>query len=578
MLVDEAGAVRLLDFGVAGLLAGDADEKDTPATISERHAMTPEYAAPEQFAGGVVGIPADVYALGVLGYELIAGALPYALDRANPEAAARIVAQTPPQALGAAISRVEPGTSSLADSRLSARRTSLRGYRRLVRGDLTRIIDKALAKEPERRYETVQAFADDLTRWLEGAPVRVTANRFGYRFGKFVQRNRVAMAFASLAFVLLLAGIGGVLWKSREALQEAERATAVKTFLLSLFDNNAPGGASDEVPSTRELLARGVDKIQREMADQPELRAEMLTTLGRIHNQLSLFDAAEPLLRQAVTLQAADASADPLSRADTLRELAHSLIEKQKYVDAEAILREALALNNGQDIAREAKIRQLLGTDLAWNNHSAAGVRECESAVALFRKIENPPGKQLGDALADLGTVLMQDGKFEQSLTPMHEALEIERKLHKGAHADIAIVASNIGVALLNLGRYAEAVPVFEEAIAVDRKVYSTPHRALAIHLSNLGGALAYIYKNEDSIAALREGMEVRTKLYGANNPETARAAINLANTLSTSGKYAESEAVLRPAIEVFKKAEGEWRLWQSLGEQNLAYVLIQQM
>ena len=577
VLVDDTGIVRLLDFGVAGLLAGNADEESSLNTISDRHAMTPEYAAPEQYAGGVVGIPADVYALGVLAYELVAGVLPYALDRTDPETAARTVAQTPPQALASAISRSGAEQSNTTDSRLSARRTGLRSYRRVVRGDLTRILEKALAKEPERRYETVQAFADDLTRWLQGAPVRVTANRFGYRFGKFVQRNRVAVAFASLAFLLLVAGLSGVLWKSREALREAERATAVKTFLLSLFDNNTPGGATDDVPSTRDLLARGVDKIQVEMADQPELRADMLTTLGRIHNQLALYDEAEPLLRQALEVESAEPGASRFARADTLRELAQTLVDKSQYPEAEKLLREALVSIDGLDLQREARMHQLLGTALGSDNQIDAGVTESETAVALFRRIETPPAKQVADALADLGATLMQQGKFEQSLVPQQEALEIQRRLHKGDHADIAVVASNIGVAFLNLGRFEEAAPAFEEAVAVDRKVYSAPHRALAVHLSNLAAARTFLNRNDEAADALREGLEVRTQLYGADHPETAKSAANLANMLSISEKFAEAEAVDRRAIAIFSKAQGDWRIWLSICKQNLGYALMRQ-
>lgn len=577
VLVDEAGTVRLLDFGVAGLLAGDGADAHAHATISEHHAITPEYAAPEQVLGGVVGIPADVYALGVLGYELVSGVLPYAINRSDLDAVKQGVISAAPQALASAISR--PGTSqpNAADKRLAARKSALQAYRRLVHGDLTRILEKALAKEPERRYATVQAFADDLTRWLQGAPVRVTGNGLSYRFGKFVQRNRLAVAFASLAIVLLLAGFGGVLWKSREALREAERASAVKSFLLSLFDNNIPGTATDQVPSTRELLARGVERVQVEMLDQPLLRADMLTTLGRIHNQLTLYDAAEPLLRQAMVLENASAGTDPVHHADTVRELAQTLVEKSQYAEAETLLRTTLAQGGGRDVMRQAQMHQLLGTALGLDNHADEGVRECMTAVELFRGIEKPPGKMVADALADLGSTLTRDGKFEQSLAPQREALDIMRHLYKGAHADSALVASNIGVALLNLGRSEEAFPVFEEAIAVDRKVFAGPHQRLAIHLSNLGAAFSFLYRVDEAAVALREGLEIRTKLYGAASPEVGKAAVNLSNVLTLSEQYAEAEKVARLGIEIFQDAPGEWRVWSARSEHNLAYALLKQ-
>ncbi|MEP7096330.1 MAG: serine/threonine-protein kinase [Dokdonella sp.] len=579
VLVDDEGHVRLLDFGVAGLLVGDGDYADGNAhsTISERRAITPEYAAPEQLLGGIVGIPADVYALGVLAYELVAGVLPYSTSRGDLDAVKQSVIAASPQGLASGITRPDSVTSNITDTRLAARRVGLKAYRRLVHGDLTRIVEKALAKEPERRYETVQAFADDISRWLAGAPVHVTGNRLGYRVGKFVQRNRLAVAFASIAIVLLLAGIGGVLWKSREALREAERAGAVKSFLLSLFDNNIPGAATDQVPSTRELLARGVERVQVEMLDQPLLRADMLTTLGRIHNQLTLYDAAEPLLRQAVVLENASASADPLQHADTVRELAQTLVEKSQYAEAETLLRAALAQVGGRDVMREAQMHQLLGTALGLDNHADEGVRECMTAVDLFRGIEKPPGKLVAAALADLGSTLTRDGKFEQSLAPQREALEIMRHLYKGAHADSALVASNIGVALLNLGRFEEAVPVFEEAIAVDRKVFAGPHQRLAIHLSNLGAALSFLYRVDEAAAALREGLEIRTKLYGATSPEVGKAAVNLSNVLTLSEQYAEAEKVARMGIAIFQNAPGEWRVWSARSKHNLAYALLKQ-
>src|SRR5690606_19450626 len=197
--------------GIARLLDDDAV---APTTVGSGRLLTPEYAAPEQFGGEVAGVATDVYALGVVLHELVAGALPYALDRGDLAAAERIVREQPAQSPTQSIAR---DGAAAADARLAARRTGARAWRREVRGDLSRILEKALAKEPARRYAGVQALADDLSRWLDGAPVRVSGDGIGYRMRKFVARNRVAVALAVLAFSSLVVGAGVSLWQARLA-------------------------------------------------------------------------------------------------------------------------------------------------------------------------------------------------------------------------------------------------------------------------------------------------------------------------------------------------------------------------
>jgi serine/threonine-protein kinase len=237
ILVDGDGHVHLLDFGIAGLLADG--ESATTTLLGGRSAYTPEYAAPEQFGGAPAGVATDIYALGVVLYELLTGVLPYELDRHDPAATERIIRERPPQALAQAILR---GGDRCCAERLQARDRSLRAFRGEVRGDLARILHKALAKEPRQRYPSVQAFADDLARWRAGAAVQVSGNAFGYRMRKFVGRNRVAVGFASLALLATLVGIGATFWQMREArlqrdaaVAAARRAEAVSGYVMLRF-------------------------------------------------------------------------------------------------------------------------------------------------------------------------------------------------------------------------------------------------------------------------------------------------------------------------------------------------------
>jgi serine/threonine-protein kinase len=573
ILVDGGGRVRLLDFGIARLLGGDGDDDANaqPTTIGTRYALTPEYAAPEQFGGEPAGVATDVYALGAVLYELVSGALPCEVLRADLAAAERTIRTVPPVPLAQAIARGEVDETT---RRLSARTTTLRGYRAHVRGDLGHIVAKALAKEPDRRYASVEAFADDLRRWLDGAPVRVSGNRFGYRVGKFFARNRSVVALAALALMILLAGALGVLWKSREALREAERATAVQSFLLSLFDSAVPGAAADSVPDTRSLLAQGVQRVHAEMRDQPLLQADMLTTLGRIHNQLNLFEQAEDLLRQALALQQADGDAEPLRRADTLLELARALQERRRYADALPLLDAAMNLVGGRDDLREAGIRGKRGVVLTLGGDADAGADELRRSLELLRTAEKPAGRKTASALDDLGFVLMQGKHLEQAVIAYRESLAMERALYGGVHADIGQTLSNLGTALLMLGRLDESEQAMRDAIEVDAKVYTVPHRVQSVHLANLAGTLLGKGETGEATQLFRRSLQLRIVLYGESNPESAKAMNNLGGSLIQQEMFGEAATTLQRALKILDATQGDWRYWRANCEHNLARAL----
>lgn len=283
ILVGGDGNVRLLDFGIARLLEGGGDAPATLTLIGSGYALTPEYAAPEQFTHTAAGVASDVYSLGMILYELVTGVLPFVLDRNDLAAVRRTVLETPPESPTLAIARSEAGKPATA-ARLAARRSGLAGYRSTVRGDLARILDKALAKEPQRRYASVQVFADDLSRWLAGAPVQATGNSLGYRAGKFLRRHRLGVTLAALALAGLLIGVAAVLWQARIARQQAESATAMKDFVLELLRQTDSRDDQDRIP-VPELLERGGERL-RTLPAGSELRLDMLGVLLRLHLDL----------------------------------------------------------------------------------------------------------------------------------------------------------------------------------------------------------------------------------------------------------------------------------------------------
>ncbi|PZQ18403.1 MAG: hypothetical protein DI564_03610 [Rhodanobacter denitrificans] len=569
VLVDETGTVRLLDFGIAGLLGGD-EPATAATTIGQRPALTPEYAAPEQFRGEGAGLAVDVYALGVIAYELVSGVLPYPVDRADLAAAERSVRETPPQALTAAIAREDTAGRSGAQ-RLALRGETPASYRRAVRGDLGRILEKALAKAPARRYATVDAFAEDLRRWQAGQAVHVSGNGWAYRAATFVRRHRLPVALAVAVLVALLTGIGGVLWKSRQTVLAAERANSIQAFLLSVFDASTPGGAADRVPTTRELLARGVARVQDEMRRQPALQADLLTTFGRIHNQLNLFVEAEPLLLQALELQKTAGGVSAGARAETLYQLARAVKELRRYAEARDLLDRALAQAPAAAQAQRADIHALRGIVLAQDGAADAGAAELRTALALLGGVESPPGRRTASMLDELGYVLTQGRRFDEAVEVYRRALALERSVYGPVHADIGMTLSNLGACLLSMGRLEQAEQAMREAVAVDGQVYRTPHRVHAVHLSNLASVLLRRGGTVEATDLFRESLRLRSALYGDHDPEAAKAMSNLGGALVQLERYDEALALLGQAATVLSEADGDWRYWLANVQSNRA-------
>jgi serine/threonine-protein kinase len=269
VLVDRDGQARLLDFGIARLVTQSELE-----TRSQWRALTPQYAAPEQFAGAVASTATDIHGLGALLYRLLTGKPPRSRD-----SDAEI---TLPSRVAAVMHG--PGGRHL----------------RALRDDLDRVLLKALASDPGQRYGTVDELIEDLRRWLAGRPVLAMSPGRAYRLRKFLVRHRLAVA-ASIALLLALAGgVGGTLWQARQARLQATQATAIKDFVLDLFAAANPDLAQGRDPPVSLLLSAGARRISAEFASRPLILGELLGMIGRVQLERGLLDDAESSLDQAL--------------------------------------------------------------------------------------------------------------------------------------------------------------------------------------------------------------------------------------------------------------------------------------
>ncbi|MEP7044808.1 MAG: serine/threonine-protein kinase [Dokdonella sp.] len=520
VLVDQTGHVRLLDFGVAGLLAGGDADTARPSTIGAHPAMTPEYAAPEQFSGSGVSVGVDVYALGVILYELIAGVLPYQFDRSDPAAAERTVRETPPLSLLA-----RDRDEAVGARRLAARSLSLRAYRTEVRGDLSRIVETALAKEPERRYPTVQALADDLARWLHGAPVRVSGDRIGYRVAKFVRRNRVVVALAALALVAAAAGVAGIALANVDARREAanakhsaERARAeasvasgVSDFLGGVFGKAAPFNTGGKTLSLKEALEVARNEAMTAYKDQPEIRIPILLAVGNAYEKMYLKPEARATL------------ADALAEADALK--------------PPKPLLQAKAMSAFSELEVESDI-----------DHS---VSLAEGAVDLLHKAPDIDPRELISPLAKLAVALFHKSDFPRALDVTEERMAVFERTATTADDGYNEALSDKAMILAELHRYDEAIALHRRLVAL--RIAQAGHDddlSVSYERSILARALHLAGRERESVEEMRRAIAVEKPIYGDNYRIAVLSGI-LAQALAGDGRYEEAEAEMTAALRI---------------------------
>src|SRR5690606_31587921 len=448
VLVDDDGRVRLLDFGVAAQIEPGAER-----TATVLRALTPEYAAPEQFAGAPAATTMDVYGIGALLHVLLAGA--------------------PPPRAGA------------AQAPSGARRAV-----RALRGDLDAIVRKATAELPDGRYASVDALADDLKRWLDGKPVRARPPRVGYRLRRFVARNRLATA-ASLALVLAIGGgIAATVWQARQARHEAARAVATRDFLVHILESADPTTTQGRDPPASELLRHGAEKIETELADRPQLRADLLLVIGRTQLARGLVGDAAESLDQALALFAAGAVSDQRALAATLTERAMVSYEQGELANAVARLERADALLADVEHAdyspqRERTRGHLADLLVVALNRTDEGAAVARDLVERLRADGRTDSIEYPRALRVLGAAADLEGRSDEAIDWLQQAERALRQ-HPGAADELATLHNELGIAYVHAGRIDRAENAYRRALALQRRLFGERHPATLVTRGNL--------------------------------------------------------------------------------------------
>jgi serine/threonine-protein kinase len=597
VLITSDGAVKLLDFGIAKLLV---DDIESTQTRESSRPLTPAFAAPEQLRGEAVSTATDVYALGAILYELLVGIRPYEFADTTINELRERMNTTPP---------IAPSVRATAASPVSSRQ---------LRGDLDTIVLTALKREPERRYPTVDALAQDLKRCLAAEPIRARRDSAWYRVGKFTSRHRVGVALAGFAAIGLIATTSVALWQATVAREQARRAELVTGFVIDIFRVADPQGAPGGVKlSAVDVLDAGAQRLDAQLASQPQLAARFGEVMGTIYVELGQYDRAIALLKHAIDARRGVASDD--ANADLLTELGRAEYEKGDYPAAEKTVATALAQHRRDDggssasvardlvlqgeIARrqgdfkkaEPLMRQALAmaranlaapnADIAGDLNQLAvldsdmrnldeGTSLTEEALAMFRALYGENHIDVAENLINLGSFRMQNGHTAEALPPLEEATTIYRRLLPTDHPLLATALTTHARALDRMNRYTEAEPLYLEALAMQRRVLGNQHADVAATLNNLSVLRMHLNDFSASADYSRDAIAVWVAQGKPEHPFALGSQANLSVALRESGDLVESERLIRAVLAARRRQLGDKHFLVSFTMDQLGIVL----
>jgi serine/threonine-protein kinase len=550
ILVTEAGEVKLLDFGIAKLLDPDADPNAEALTRTGHRPLTPEYASPEQIRGEAITTASDVYQLGVLLYRLLTGDRPYA-PRAEGTALDDAITEVRPTAPSVAARR---GSREAAAERASApERLSRR-----LRGDLDTIVLKALRKEPARRYGSAVEMAEDVRHHLAGRPIAARRESRLYRTGKFLQRNRWVAPVAAVVTLLAGAYVFTLILHGQELEAQRDVARDVQQAFVSFF--SAPDsldiglGEGRRGLTVRDAILEGADRVERELADRPAARAELLGAMAGVLYDLEESEAARPLAEEAFSLNDSLYSAESPASLESLL-LLGDLTRGLDRDSARILLTRHLELSRiryGDDHAATARSLRSLGILETQAGDHEEGATLLEEAVRIYRDADPVAARRLAEALHSLASNYLEQGRVADAVAPSREAYDIVLRDYGEEHSQTAIAGENLAVVLAAAGEIDEARRLYERSIAVMDRELGPTHDNTILARNNFGLLLANNGDLEGAERLQREVLEARREKFGDVHQEVASALQNLATTLKSEGRYPEADSMAMQAHRIY--------------------------
>lgn len=592
ILVTPDGAPKLLDFGIAKLLLDTqsnkpaADMNSQPLTRMNDRVLTPEYASPEQILGQNITTTSDVYALGIVLYELLTGTRPYQVNVISQLELERIICILDPPWPTQMLQKVRDGAHLNLDLNAvaEARGLSARRLRHELQGDLDAIVMRALRKEAEQRYNSVEQLVDDLERYLSDAPVLARQGNWIYYSRRFISRHWIGVSASAFVIVTLAATAVALTFQNRRiaeqrdlAEQENQRAEAVSSFMLEVFSSSDPFESQGKQVTAKELLDKAGTRINDDLNQQPAVRARLMAAIGKAYQRQSQPELAIKYLQDALQLLRSQPNTPAEVRAGTLDALANAHRDAGNMQLATNSLLEAMDALTAVKQQHTAMYLQLL-TDIARTKQRESKTDESEQyllkALDLSHDLYGNAHPETAAVLAALGQIKIWQGDTARAIALMREAVAICHATLSENHPDRVSADLELAYLLSRQGNYDEAYAITMDVLKKQKLLYGDNNIRVAKTMDMLS-TLSQRKLNWDAAEQYsREALRITMASLGPNTLTTADLQTGLSELLIGRHRYVEAEVELHKALSFLQTPNNPNQEFTASAEYMLANVM----